>query len=210
MRLGSKFVRRCAQGTLQFVIVKPTMAALSLSMLAAGAYDSDTYQWILLCVYNVSYTVALYALLCLYLAARDVVRGHSLVWKFVAVKTVVFLTYWQSLMVAALPHITKEEGNRLNDFVLCMEMILFAALHWRAFPPHRASRSAFALEEEATASDGGAPRGMEDASTRRGANRAASGGGAATGIPLADLARASAASDPATGRGRSRPTEAGK
>ena len=162
MRLGAPFVRRCAQGTLQFVVVKPAMAALSLSMLAAGQYKSDAYQWVLLVVYNISYTVALYALLCLYLAARQVVHGHNIVWKFVAVKSVVFLTYWQSLAVAALPGVSTEDANRLNDFVLCVEMLGFAALHWKAFPPHRAARGAFTLEEEVDAMDGGRTRARAD------------------------------------------------
>lgn len=36
------FLRRCKQGTLQFVLLKPIMAALTLILYAAGAYtDGD-------------------------------------------------------------------------------------------------------------------------------------------------------------------------
>jgi hypothetical protein len=36
------FLRRCKQGTVQFVLLKPVMAALTLILYAAGAYtDGD-------------------------------------------------------------------------------------------------------------------------------------------------------------------------
>ena len=36
------FLRRCKQGTLQFVLMKPIMATLTLILYAAGAYtDGD-------------------------------------------------------------------------------------------------------------------------------------------------------------------------
>jgi hypothetical protein len=54
--LNGRFLRFCKQGTLQFVIIKPVTAILSLIMLAAGKYEDVVYQWFLFIVYNVSYS----------------------------------------------------------------------------------------------------------------------------------------------------------
>jgi hypothetical protein len=54
--LNGRFLRLCKQGTLQFVIIKPLTAVLSLIMLAAGVYDHIIYQWFLFVVYNISYS----------------------------------------------------------------------------------------------------------------------------------------------------------
>jgi len=45
----------------------------------------------------------------------------------------VFFTYWQELLVGLGPG-SAEEANRWNDFILCIEMPLFAILQYRAFP----------------------------------------------------------------------------
>lgn len=131
--LDSRFLRRCKQGAIQFVVVKPVMAIISLSLLAAGAYDSTPYQIILLCVYNISYTAALYALLLFYLATRVLLAPFHPVWKFMAVKSVVFLTYWQGLLVAIVPGLSVEEAQLTNDAILGVEMLFFALLHLCAF-----------------------------------------------------------------------------
>jgi hypothetical protein len=42
LQVDGFFLRRCKQGTVQFVLLKPLMAALVLIMYAAGAYtDGD-------------------------------------------------------------------------------------------------------------------------------------------------------------------------
>lgn len=129
--LNGRFLRFCKQGTLQFVIVKPVTAILSLIMLAAGKYDDIVYQWFLFIVYNISYSWALYVLYLFYQATKDLLRDFKPVQKFFAVKLVVFMTYWQSLGVAVVPGIS--EPARWNDFILCIEMLVFALLHLSAF-----------------------------------------------------------------------------
>ena len=89
-------LRKCKQGTLQFVLVKPLMAFTGLIAALAGAYSDPTYQACVLLVYNVSYTLALYWLFVVYLATKSVIARHSPVAKFVAVKGIVFATYTTS------------------------------------------------------------------------------------------------------------------
>ncbi len=52
------------------------------------------YLWITI-VYNVTYTVALYALLLFYLGAHDLLAPYNPLLKFVLVKSVIFMTFWQ-------------------------------------------------------------------------------------------------------------------
>ena len=105
--VGGRDVRACKRGALQFVIVKPALAALTLILVWAGVYGDQeirgdvAYPYIAF-VYNVSYTAALYALLLFYLGARDLLEPFNPVLKFVLVKSVIFLTFWQSILCAAL------------------------------------------------------------------------------------------------------------
>eukprot|EP00939_MAST-03C_sp_MAST-3C-sp1_P001434 g1434.t1 len=133
MPLDAKFMRRCKQGCIQFVVLKPILAIMSLIFMAVGKYDSTGYQAFLLTVYNISYTLALYYLFLFYLATREFLKEQHIVLKFFAVKTVVFLTYWQMLAVESWPGLTTETGEACNDFILCIEMVFFAFLHLKAF-----------------------------------------------------------------------------
>ena len=52
------------------------------------------YLWITV-VYNITYTVALYALLLFYMGAHDLLAPYNPLLKFVLVKSVIFMTFWQ-------------------------------------------------------------------------------------------------------------------
>ncbi len=53
-------------------------------------------------VYNVCYTVALMGLLLFWVGAEDPLKPYKPLLKFVTVKTVVFLTFWQVWLAPAL------------------------------------------------------------------------------------------------------------
>jgi|TARA_B110000208_G_scaffold71625_1_gene92120 hypothetical protein len=137
--LNTRFLKQVKQGTIQFVVIKPIMAFISLVLLAFGVYDHPAWQWISGIIYNISYTVALYALFMLYLATKKCLKTYKPVRKFFAVKSIVFLTYWQSLafqlIALVLPiSFTVEDQMQWNSFVLSIEMFLFALLHVHSFP----------------------------------------------------------------------------
>jgi len=46
-------------------------------------------------VYNVSISLALYALFLFYHATKDLLRPYDPVLKFLAVKSIIFLSFWQ-------------------------------------------------------------------------------------------------------------------
>lgn len=55
-------------------------------------------------------------------------------YKFLAVKTVVFATYYQSLIIAIDAFgLTEEQSHSWNSFLLCCEMVIFAMLHAFSF-----------------------------------------------------------------------------
>jgi len=50
-------------------------------------------------VYNVSISLALYALFLFYFATKDLLRPYDPVLKFLAIKSIIFLSFWQGVFV---------------------------------------------------------------------------------------------------------------
>lgn len=143
MPLDGRFIRRCKQGGLQFVILKPILLVVTFMLYAKGRYrdgNFDTKQGYLYVtiIYTISYSLALYALVLFYVACRDLLQPFKPVPKFVIIKSVVFLTYWQGVLVflAAKLGIIKsaEEAADVQNFALCVEMAIAAVGHLYAFP----------------------------------------------------------------------------
>ncbi|MEJ1271515.1 transmembrane protein 184b [Cricetulus griseus] len=95
-------------------------------------------------IYNISVSLALYALFLFYFATRELLSPYSPVLKFFMVKSVIFLSFWQGMLLAilekcgAIPKINSArvsvgEGTvaaGYQDFIICVEMF-FAALALR-------------------------------------------------------------------------------
>merc|ERR1719423_570665 len=150
------FLRFCKQATLQFCVVKPVMSVVTIWLKAKGAYEdgnwdsSQGYLYITL-IYNVSISLALYALYMFYYATRDLLRPFDPVLKFGTVKAVIFLSFWQGVLLAILEQmdyinpVIGPDGKVVQmtagtvsagyqNFLICIEM-LFAAIALRyAFP----------------------------------------------------------------------------
>ncbi|XP_014681203.1 PREDICTED: transmembrane protein 184B-like [Priapulus caudatus] len=96
-----EFLRFCKQATLQFCAVKPVMAAITIVLQALGFYkDGDFsvkggYLYVTI-VYNISVTLALYALFLFYRATRELLSPYDPVLKFFTIKSVIFLSFWQA------------------------------------------------------------------------------------------------------------------
>ena len=92
MRLDHNFILLCKRMTLQFVILKPLTAIISLVLMAVtvdasgdpehSLYHSDAWQYTLLVVYNLSNSSALYFLLVYYMATKTLLGGFHAVGKF--------------------------------------------------------------------------------------------------------------------------------
>lgn len=100
MSLCRRFIRRCKQGCLQFVILKPILVTVTFILYAKGRYKdgnfsaNQAYLYITI-IYTFSYSLALYALALFYVACKDLLKPFNPVPKFIIIKSVVFLTYWQ-------------------------------------------------------------------------------------------------------------------
>ncbi|OIT04438.1 PREDICTED: transmembrane protein 184A-like [Nicotiana attenuata] len=141
--LDGRFIRRCKQGCLQFVILKPILVAVTFILYAKQKYEDGNFSpkqsyLYLTIIYTISYSTALYALVLFYVACRDLLQPFNPVPKFIIIKSVVFLTYWQGVLVflAAKARFIKdtEEAAEFQNFIICVEMLIAAAGHLFAFP----------------------------------------------------------------------------
>ncbi|XP_008116602.1 transmembrane protein 184A isoform X1 [Anolis carolinensis] len=144
------FLRFCKQATLQFCIVKPLMALITIILQAFGKYnDGDFnvhsgYLYITI-IYNFSVSLALYALFLFYFATMDLLRPFEPVLKFLTIKAVIFLSFWQGMLLAILekcgviPEVQIIDGKAVGagtvaagyqNFIICIEM-LFASIALR-------------------------------------------------------------------------------
>ncbi|XP_027029686.1 transmembrane protein 184A isoform X2 [Tachysurus fulvidraco] len=144
------FLRFCKQATLQFCVVKPIMAIITIFLQAFGKYhDGDFnvnggYLYITI-IYNVSVSLALYALFLFYSATSDLLRPFEPVLKFLTIKSVIFLSFWQGMILAILercgviPKALLIDGHEVGagtvaagwqNFITCIEMF-FAAIALR-------------------------------------------------------------------------------
>jgi len=151
------FLRFCKQVTLQFCVIKPLMAALTIILHAFGKYhDGDFkpdggYLYIML-INNVSISLALYGLFLFYFATKSMLKPYNPVLKFFTIKSVIFLTFWQGVLLALLEKIGViqavntgiQSSNNLSagsiaagwqNFIICIEMF-FAAVALRLAFPH--------------------------------------------------------------------------
>lgn len=153
-----EFLRFCKQATLQFCVVKPVMAAVTIVLEAYGEYSdgywsaTSGYLYITI-IYNLSISLALYALFLFYHATREMLRPFDPVIKFFTVKSVIFLSFWQGVLLAILEWSDMfEERSYINpgtmsagyqNFLVCVEMFFAAIMLRYAFPHTTYSQECF-------------------------------------------------------------------
>ncbi|XP_038618849.1 transmembrane protein 184A [Tachyglossus aculeatus] len=144
------FLRFCKQATLQFCIVKPIMSLVTIILQMFGKYhDGDFnihsgYLYVTI-IYNISVSLALYALFLFYFATKELLRPFEPVLKFLTIKAVIFLSFWQGMLLAILekfgviPEMQIINGKEVGagtvaagyqNFIICIEMF-FAAIALR-------------------------------------------------------------------------------
>ncbi|XP_056153343.1 transmembrane protein 184ba [Lampris incognitus] len=146
------FLRFCKQATLQFCVVKPLMAIITVILQAYGKYrDGDFnvasgYLYVTI-IYNISVSLSLYALFLFYFATRELLSPYNPMLKFFMVKSVIFLSFWQGMLLAilekcgAIPQINSVEVSvgegtvaaGYQNFIICIEMFFAAVALRHAF-----------------------------------------------------------------------------
>jgi len=149
------FLRFCKQGTLQFCFIKPIMSIIVIILQAFGYYHdgnwspSEGYLYTTI-IYNISISVALYALFLFYFATKDILRPYDPALKFFSVKTVIFLSFWQGVFLAIcekagiINPLVSDDGTTeteagtvsagYQNFLICIEMFFAAIAMKYAFP----------------------------------------------------------------------------
>eukprot|EP00250_Pteridium_aquilinum_P011737 c20274_g1_i1 orf=280-1167(+) len=129
--------------TWQFVIIRPVFAVLSITLQLLGMYKGMVSTCVTI-VLNVSVSLALYALVLFYHAFAKELAPHSPLAKFMCVKGIVFFSFWQGIVLEILVamgiirshHIWLEVDQieeAIQNFVVCVEMVIFAFLQQYAF-----------------------------------------------------------------------------
>ncbi|XP_014651124.1 PREDICTED: transmembrane protein 184A isoform X2 [Ceratotherium simum simum] len=113
------FLRFCKQATLQFCVVKPVMALVTIILQAFGKYHDGDF--------------------------KELLQPFEPVLKFFTIKAVIFLSFWQGMLLAILercgviPEVQVIDGSKVGagtlaagyqNFIICIEM-LFASIALR-------------------------------------------------------------------------------
>jgi len=149
IQMDATFLRRCKFGVMQFVAIKPIMTVLASLMESQNMYDKGQfridrgYAYVSF-IQNASITWAFYDLVLFYLALKKQLKPYDPVPKFLAIKAVLFLSFWQGVLLAALAQfgVIDQIGNwtvenvstGVQNWLICFEMALCAFAHIYAFP----------------------------------------------------------------------------
>ncbi|GIL57644.1 hypothetical protein Vafri_12839 [Volvox africanus] len=148
--MGTRFLWECKKGVLNYVILRPICTALAFitdifNKYGEGQIDFKKSYVYLAAMTNFSQLWALYCLVMLYTAMHTELAPIRPLSKFVCIKAVVFVTFWQGIAIAILVYAGVIKGESwldrggvasgIQDFLICIEMFLAALAHAYAFPP---------------------------------------------------------------------------
>lgn len=133
------------QFAMQFVFFRPltTTAMVILNNLhyygkGTQAMDYRAPQLYITVIQNISIFVAFTGLLKFYHAVDNELQWCRPFAKFLCIKGVVFMTFWQGLAISILAETTNSEAEGWADsaqnFLICLEMLLFSIAHFYCFP----------------------------------------------------------------------------
>ncbi|TKY89695.1 hypothetical protein EX895_001480 [Sporisorium graminicola] len=133
---------------LQYAIIRPLCTFIAVGTEYFGYYCLHswmpwfTHVWCALLI-SISVTVAMYCLIQLYMPVRKLVDPYKPVLKFLSIKTIVFLTFWQDTLLSFLvsfgaiketDYFTAEQIQAgINALLQCFWMLLFGFIHIKAF-----------------------------------------------------------------------------
>jgi hypothetical protein len=149
----SSFLKQCENGVLQYVVLKLILTAISFLLEWFGLFGEGEFTlkkgWLYISgATNLSQMWAMYCLLRFYTMCSNELRPVKPVGKLIAVKAVVFFTYSQSCIIAALHWFellpsfieetgehwsTEDVGRALQDYLICIEMLIAAIVFTHIF-----------------------------------------------------------------------------
>lgn len=148
--MGREYIWQCKKGILNYVILRPFLAIMGMIGETWDFYNVGSvfgvWFWIFL-INNFSQIWAIYCLIMFYRATREDLSPIRPVAKFLLIKAIVFLTFWQSIAISIVvssgivksgkwtTYDTDDISAGVQDFFICVEMFIAALLFAYAFPP---------------------------------------------------------------------------
>eukprot|EP01066_Platyproteum_vivax_P010332 Platyproteum_vivax@DN4612_c0_g1_i1.p1 len=148
VQANRKFFRLVKKGCFQYVLVKPITAILALLLECFDLYEGGRFQSTkgyayLAAISSVSVWIALYCLVLFYVATKQRLDSFRPLAKFLCIKAILFFSFWQSLVLAAVVQMGWLGGKhtlasamtsvRIQDWLVCVEMLGFGIAHTYAF-----------------------------------------------------------------------------
>ncbi|KAE8630222.1 hypothetical protein XENTR_v10000737 [Xenopus tropicalis] len=147
--MGDVLLFRCKLGVLQYTVVRPVTTVIALICQLTGVYGEGDFSvknaWTyLVIINNVSQVFAMYCLVLFYKVLKEELNPIQPVGKFLCVKMVVFVSFWQAVFIAILVKAgvisntwewkkVQDVATGLQDFIICVEMFLAAVAHHFSF-----------------------------------------------------------------------------
>eukprot|EP00947_MAST-08B_sp_MAST-8B-sp1_P000412 g412.t1 len=154
--LDAEFLRWCKRGTMQFVVLKPTLTLVAVILETQGLYDQGVFRADRGYMYvsfleNASVSYAFYVLALFYMGLKSELKPYKPVPKFLCVKVILFMSFWQGVFIAFLSRLhwvhelgsytTENVSTGIQNLALCVEMFLAGLAHRWAFPCEDAAGS---------------------------------------------------------------------
>ncbi|KAI4110805.1 MAG: hypothetical protein LQ339_001081 [Xanthoria mediterranea] len=136
-------------GVFQYCFVRVFMTVVAVVTEAAGRYclaslhPAFAHIWVMV-IEGGCVTIAMYCLIQFYVQLKDDLAEHSPLLKVAAIKLVIFLSFWQTILISfltssgAIKPSQRFQGSDLRigipSLLLCIEMAIFSIFHLFAFP----------------------------------------------------------------------------
>jgi len=146
--LGRNFLRWTEICIFQFVVIKPILALISVFLELNGLYMDGSFQFNRGYIYiatlnNISVSISLYYLVLFYKAVEDNLKPFNPLPKFLCIKAMIFLSFWQGIVILILVKgqwiVDSETFTAanialfVNHFLVCIEMFFSAIFHQKFF-----------------------------------------------------------------------------
>ncbi|ESL08868.1 hypothetical protein TRSC58_03421 [Trypanosoma rangeli SC58] len=147
--LDTAFYLRCKRWVLQCALIKPLCSFLAMLLNPLGFYNEgaftldNAYTYISI-VINISLTMSLYYLVLFEVELEKELHYAKPFLKFLCIKTIIFFSFWQSVMVNILlklkllytgdtDHERETVSAAIQDLLMCFETLPVALMHRAAF-----------------------------------------------------------------------------
>uniref|UniRef100_A0A7S2N547 Uncharacterized protein n=1 Tax=Helicotheca tamesis TaxID=374047 RepID=A0A7S2N547_9STRA len=140
-------LHQCQLFAMQFVLIRPltSVALVIANALYTGSRDYTSPQFYIILVINFSIFVAFSGLVKFYHLVREDLAWCNPFPKFLCIKGVVFMTFWQRMVITIVAETamensfendkeTREWIQQAQSFLVCIEMLFFAIAHCFIFP----------------------------------------------------------------------------